>query len=238
MQVEFSPTFGNLGAALAKAQMEIKGAKKASANDFFGSDYADLSSIWEACHEHLNKNEIAVVQLTQPGEPVPMKWSTKKKDGSAVDTESIMTPPVIVTMLVHSSGEWMRGYLSVLPLEATPQALGSAITYGRKYALAAIAGVCPIDDDAEGAMDRSKPAKARLAPPAPIQTGPAVGTIKPKTPITNDKKSRIVTLMKANGIDPTENTAEAWNAAVQKSFSLDLVESNYDQIISALEKTA
>ena len=55
-----SETIGKLAAALAKAQAEIRGAKKDADNPFFKSTYADLASVWDACREPLSKNELAV----------------------------------------------------------------------------------------------------------------------------------------------------------------------------------
>jgi hypothetical protein len=58
---------------------------------------------------------------------------------------------------MHTSGEWLKGRLPLLPVKADPQAQGSAITYARRYSLSAIVGLCTEeDDDAEQAMDRGK----------------------------------------------------------------------------------
>lgn len=54
---------------------------------------------------------------------------------------------------------------------------------------------------------------------------------------TNSTKNRIVLLMKQNGMQPTENTAEEWARVVKKAFDLELVEENYEKIIQALEAT-
>jgi hypothetical protein len=60
----------------------------------------------------------------------------------------------VETILAHSSGEWVSSTLAVPLTKADAQGLGSAITYGRRYALAAIVGVCPADDDGEAAVAR------------------------------------------------------------------------------------
>ncbi|MGJ3625995.1 ERF family protein [Sphingomonas sp. MMS24-JH45] len=47
----------------------------------------------------------------------------------------------MTTQLSHESGEWMRGTL--IPLsKVDAQGYGSAVTYARRYALAAVVGVC------------------------------------------------------------------------------------------------
>ena len=84
---EWSPTMGKLAAALAKAQGKIEGAKKDSKNPFFSSTYADLASVWDACHTHLSENELAVVQITESGDFVDINWSVtdNSKPGEATD---------------------------------------------------------------------------------------------------------------------------------------------------------
>ena len=131
-----SDSIGNIAAALAKAQKAIKGAIKDAKNPHFNSRYADLESISEACRDPLADNEIAVVQ--SPSTPEAGLFG-------------------MVTMLAHSSGEWLQSdLLTVQARDAGPQAAGSCTTYLRRYQLAAMAGVAPADDDAEAAEGRSR----------------------------------------------------------------------------------
>jgi hypothetical protein len=53
------------------------------------------------------------------------------------------------------------------PADLKPQAVGSCITYGRRYGLAAMVGVAPEDDDGEGAEGRSATSTGTAAPPLP-----------------------------------------------------------------------
>lgn len=126
---EQSEQINELAGALAKAQGKITGALKDSANPFFKSKYADLASVWDACRTALSENGLAVVQLTE-------------SDDSGV---------YVITTLAHSSGQWMRARLRLTPKDSTPQGMGSAITYGRRYALAAMVGVAQVDDDGNAA---------------------------------------------------------------------------------------
>lgn len=137
--MEMSITIGELSSALAKAQAEIKGALKDSNNPFFKSKYADLSSVWEACRKPLTDHGLSVVQ-------------TLSGDSSAV---------IVMTMLCHSSGEWIRDAISVIPVQQTPQGVGSTVTYARRYALAAIAGVAPEDDDGNSGSGKTEQPKAK-----------------------------------------------------------------------------
>lgn len=129
----FSPSIGALAQALAKAQGAMGGALKDSSNPFFKSKYADLESVWSACRKALADNGLAVIQTTDHAD-------------SGIR---------IITTLVHSSGEWVRGVLPIMAKDQTPQGTGSAITYARRYALAAIVGVYQTDDDAEAAHGRA-----------------------------------------------------------------------------------
>ena len=62
MMIRQSETIGAIAGALAKAQAEMKSAKKNQDNPYFKSVYADLASCYEACREPLTKNGIAVFQ--------------------------------------------------------------------------------------------------------------------------------------------------------------------------------
>lgn len=127
-----SETIGALAAALAKAQSEISGAVKDAANPFFKSKYADLESVWSACRKPLTDNGLSVVQTTR------------------YTADTLM----LITTLMHASGEWIAGEMPVLMKDYSPQAQGSGLTYARRYALAALVGVYQTDDDAEAAMSR------------------------------------------------------------------------------------
>jgi hypothetical protein len=125
-----SPTVGKIAKALANAQKDIMGAKKGSVNPFFKSGYADLYAVIESCREILSKNEIAFVQ------------GNRFKNGVFL----------VVTKLIHSSGEWLSSEIALpMPKNANAQAIGSLNTYGRRYGLAAMAGVAQKDDDANEA---------------------------------------------------------------------------------------
>ena len=143
-----SENIADLAKALAAAQSEIKSAVKDSENPFFKSTYADLASVWAACRDALTKNGIAIVQA--PG-----------FEGDTVYLE---------TVLMHASGQWIDGRLPVRPVKNDPQGMGSAITYARRYGLAAMVGVAPDDDDDGNAASQGK-AVNKPDKPAPKATG-------------------------------------------------------------------
>ena len=136
-----SESIGKLAEALAKAQGVIEGAKKDSANPFFKSKYADLASVWEVIRKPLADNGLAVIQTSIP------------------DAEHDIV--AIETTLVHSSGEWVSGVMAVKLAKTDPQALGSCVSYLRRYSISALLGVYQEDDDAEATV-REKPVKTAM----------------------------------------------------------------------------
>lgn len=141
-----SQTITELAVALAQAQGKIEGAVKDSANPFFKSSYADLASVWDAIREPLSSHGLSVVQMPTA-------------DGPRV---------TLTTLLMHSSGQWISSALTITAKEDSPQAVGSAITYARRYALQSVAGVAPEDDDGERAQGR--PTQTTKRQPAPEPT--------------------------------------------------------------------
>lgn len=120
-----SETIGRLAEALAKAQGAMRAAAKDAENPHYRSRYADLASVWDAARAALAANGLAVLQ--------PVDAS-----GNAVRVSSILT---------HASGEWIAAVLTFTIGQASPQAVGSAITYGRRYGLASLIGVVADEDD-------------------------------------------------------------------------------------------
>ena len=149
-----SETIGKLGEALAKAQAEIKAPAKGKTAQIPGKDgkpgyrysYADLADVIDCYRGPLTKHGLSIVQ------PI------EQRDGHLL----------IVTKLVHSSGEWLA---SEYPLKVydRPQEQGSAITYARRYAVSSLLGIAAEDDDdGERAQHATpQPQKQAAPPPAP-----------------------------------------------------------------------
>jgi len=125
-----SETIIKIMPALIKAQGEFAPAVKAKVNPHFKSKYVPLDVVLDAIAEPLRNNGIAIIQQTDI------------LDGRMV----------LLTRLVHESGEWIAGRYPVQPVKADPQGEGSALTYARRYALMAIAGIAPEDDDGNAAV--------------------------------------------------------------------------------------
>lgn len=140
--METSDNINELAAAMAKAQGVIEGAAKDKTNPHFRSKYADLGNVWDACRKALTENGLSVIQTPHTDEAGNLH---------------------VVTMLTHSSGQWIRDTFTLPPTKADPQGYGSALTYMRRYALAAMVGVAPEDDDGNAASAGEGSAKPKAA---------------------------------------------------------------------------
>lgn len=121
-----SETIGKLAEALSKAQGSMSAAAMDGNNPHFRSRYATLTAVWDACRKPLSDNGLAVVQAFR------------------VDENGML---LLVTKLVHTSGEWMVSEYPVTPQKNDPQGFGSAVTYARRYTLSSLVGVVADDDD-------------------------------------------------------------------------------------------
>lgn len=135
-----------LAKALVKAQSEIGAAQKSSKNPHFNNKYADLSEVWSAWQDVGPKNGLAVVQVVRV-----------REDGKQA----------LITRMMHTSGESIESEILILPTKSDMQGIGSAITYCRRYALAAMAGIVQDDDDGNAASakpDQNKPSQQKTQP--------------------------------------------------------------------------
>jgi hypothetical protein len=148
-----SEQIDQLAIALAKAQAENGIVHKDAKNPFFKSNYATLAQVWETVRPILTAHGLSVVQMPSHDE-----------NGYYVES-----------MLIHSSGQWIKSKTYMKPVKDDPQGIGSLISYARRYALQSLVMVCPDDDDGEMAMGRSSVAPARttitkvIAPATPKQ---------------------------------------------------------------------
>ena len=126
-----SEQINELAAALAKAQAVMPKAKMSGVNSRFADKatgktgaYATLDDIRDAVKDTLTANGISYTQHPY----------------------AITGEVGVETMLIHSSGQFMRSRFGVPAAQHNPQAYGSLLTYVRKFALAAAAGVSTQED--------------------------------------------------------------------------------------------
>jgi hypothetical protein len=126
-------------------QREVKDPQKNSTNPHFKSKFASLEDSIEAIRPIANKHGFTISQ-----------WRVGKG---------------LTTLILHESGEYIRGTAEMIIEKLTPQALGSAVTYERRYSLLGATGTSgDVDDDAEHAMMRDQPVSEVVpAPEDPVQ---------------------------------------------------------------------
>jgi hypothetical protein len=174
--VNQSENITDLAGALAKAQAEIRNPAFDSTNPHFKNRYASLASHVDAVRAALPKHGLSVVQFVE-----------------TPDAQRV----TVTTRILHASGQWIESCVGCAS-GGKVQELGSAVTYLRRYALAAIVGIVGEEDD-DGESDRSTreraPAARPAAPLAPRPSGGAASlTARLATPPARDKEptNRIV----------------------------------------------
>ena len=128
--MEKSESIINLTKALAKFHSTVGKISKDAKNPFFKSNYASLSHILQEIQEPLEVPGLVISQFPH---------------GHG-----------FTTILIHcESGEYLQAtYTMPVSKQNDPQALGSAISYARRYAVSSILSLKIDDDDAEKATNR------------------------------------------------------------------------------------
>ena len=120
-----------IAAAFVKAQAEIASAIKDKKNPAFRTTYADLSAVVDAAKPALSRHGLGFIQ------------EVTERDAGGIYVE---------TVIVHASGEMLRsGKLPIPVAKSDAHGYGSAITYGKRYSLMAVLGICTEDDDGNAA---------------------------------------------------------------------------------------
>ncbi|MDA1557686.1 ERF family protein [Bacillus cereus] len=150
-----SETITELAKALVKFNSEVNKIAKDADNPFFKNNYATLDTIIDEIRPILSKHGLSIMQIPSgDGQNVTLK-----------------------TLLLHESGEWLESdELTMKPVKNDPQAVGSCITYARRYSLAAFLSLnTGEDDDGNGATygkDKPKPkGNSGQAPSKPQGSG-------------------------------------------------------------------
>jgi hypothetical protein len=111
---------GKLASALVQARAAIKHPARNRVNPHFRNKYADLTAVLDAVIPAFTANGLAIIQMVEGKQ--------------------------LVTMLVHTSGEFISTTAEIPPYNNAQQ-LGSALTYLRRYTVQALAGISADDDD-------------------------------------------------------------------------------------------
>lgn len=182
-----SDTIAELAKAMATAQGEIENAGKNAANPHFKSRYADLAEVLNTVRPVMSKHGISISQFPA-------------FDSGIASVE---------TIVMHTSGEWMTGTSSAPVTKQDAQGVGSALTYLRRYSLAAIAGIAQEDDDGNGAVGGQQK-RQQPAPPDPKAVVAAIQGAK-----TTQDVNRYVSTAQQRGVNP-EGMQQINEAAMQR----------------------
>lgn len=131
----------HLYAAIHAAQARIETVRKNGQNPHFKSKYATLDEVWESVKRPLSDAGLIVI-------------CDIRKDGEE---------RVLRTRLVHAqTGEEAACEFPLSAAAASPQAVGSALTYARRYTLTALLEIVTCDGADDDGAAATPPAKADM----------------------------------------------------------------------------
>ena len=131
-----SEHINELATALAKAQCKFVPAKQSKKNPFHKNDYSSLEDVWDVCRVPLSENGLCIIQ------------GTNLQDGKTV----------LVTKLVHASGQWIESIIPLTPSTDKAQDIGGWLTYMKRYSLTALLGIVSAEEvlEDDGEADRQR----------------------------------------------------------------------------------
>lgn len=209
---------GKVADALAKAQADMTSAMKSATNAHFRNTYADLAAVWDAWRAVGPKNGLAIVQ--------PMQTSNERS-------------VTVRTILIHgASGQWIGSTLTMPVSKADAQAVGSAITYARRYALSALVGIAPEDDDGNAAANVNR--RAGNEPPPRQQFQQSGSQRREESADLTDLRR----MVRAANDKPAMDRARAFirerfpQGNPERDFAIDAFEAREAELIAAAKRTA
>lgn len=183
--LETSPDIAALLEALSAFQGAVTAPKKTSTNPHFKSKYADLAEVIETIKAPLAANGLSVFQA-----PV-----------GAVEGGAIR----IVTQVSHKSGQWIRTTFSMPVGQTNAQAVGTALSYARRYSLSAALGIAAEDDDGNEAIKAATvPEKRQEAPAARPLEARSESTKQPSAPPSSSATTVTTTATTSASDAPTQ----------------------------------
>jgi len=205
-----SESIQNIAKALVGFQSEVKNPTNTAENPFFKSKYAPLPDILNDVRPLLAKHGLSLLQAPSG-------------DGDKI---------VITTLLMHESGEWIETCPLILKADkATAQGAGSAITYGRRYALSAVLGISSEDDD--DGNHATKPTDKKAA------TATTEATSKPLTQngdlLSDPQRKKIYAVTTKMSIKP-EDVKKMMRQRYKVDDSKQLTKKQASDFIEFLEK--
>lgn len=196
--MSMSESINELASALSLFQGEVKDAQKDKKG--FSYNYADLSQVLEIARPLMAKHGLSLAQF--PGSA-----------GEKVTIESF---------LMHRSGQYISGTIEMpvtLGKGMSPaQAVGSVITYARRYATGAILGITQTDNDA--AVDKSdqhKDQQKTLPSPQKVLESPRIDEKQLKHLQQVAEKERLDNYLIAQGLsDMSEIRVDQYQSIIDR----------------------
>lgn len=209
MQIQTSEAINEIAAACAKAQAALENVAKTGENPAYKRDgkntpYATLPGVLAEVRAKFAAQSVAIWQFPVNGESDQIG---------------------VVTRFAHSSGQWIEGTLFVRPTKFDAQGAGSVITYLRRYALMAMAGVSGDDDDGNAAVGK------------PITNGKASSDYgEDYVPlVSTEQRTKLMRLVEEVGTGNAANDQAAFLKWAKVDSFAGIPASLYPKAVAALE---
>lgn len=187
---------GKMGRVLADKTAKVKGQNRKTGQSYdYSYSYADLSSVLAAAKAALTEAGLALIQTP------------------TVDSGRV----VVTTMLAHGSGQWVASTITFTG-GGDIQAMGSAITYLRRYAATAMLGLAPEDDDGQAAMPaRGGQSQGQRPPTNGSRVRPPANNSRPNAP----SKPQGNQAQQAPDIDAERKRTQKWFFSAARAAGVD-----------------
>lgn len=126
---------GGIYSQLVEAQGEFPAVTKDRENPYFNSKYATFKAIVEKVRPVLTRHGLGFMQTARDG--------------------------VLVTEVFNGAGQTVSSAVPLVTSATTPQALGSALTYAKRYGLQCALGIAVEDDESDDDGNRASKPTAR-----------------------------------------------------------------------------
>jgi len=157
---EFSQEVDKIIPAFVKMQGELEPAKLLSNNPFFNSKYSDLNEVMRVLKKPLSDNGFAVAWFVSmmPYVDCQLKEQELKQFNGRNGTyekliwtgkwNSIRVREIkVTTLLLHTSGQYIKAWIILIPNDNDNQTKGKCITYGKRYSITSLTGLCSEEDN-------------------------------------------------------------------------------------------
>lgn len=130
----------------------------------FGYNYADLLVVYDEVKPKINQCNFVLVQTVKRGDGCIRRSSSfvpvaKDKAGNITASSSVNWEMPVYNLhseLIHESGQVISCDVPLVVDDIDPQAMGSSLTYMRRYSLYVLLGITTNDDDDDGLKGSAK----------------------------------------------------------------------------------